>query len=201
MPVTTYHSGGFSSDGLYQRAEAPCVTTYQALFNGKTRFSSDDISAVIFDDAHTAEHILRDQFSLNVARPEMEEAYSQIVALFQPYHQSIGAATTYAEVSERESSRLFWVPPFEVRRNVEELRRILLTANLGQHTSTMFSWEHIRDHEDLCCLLISGSEVTLTPPTVPVSTLPYFRRDVRACLFIGNAKCTRRLCSGIRPRA
>ena len=60
-----------------------------------------------------------------------------------------------------------------------ELRRILLAANLGQHRRTMFSWEHIRDHEDLCCLLISSSEVTLTPPTVPVSALPYFNQDVR----------------------
>ena len=179
LPVTTYYGPAFSTDGQYQRAEAPCVTTYQALFNGKTRFASDDLSAVVFDDAHTAEHILRDQFSLNVTRAEMEEAYSQIVALFQPYHQSIGSATSYAEAIEGRSSHLFWVPPFEVRRNVEELRRILLSAKLGQHLSTMFSWEHIRDHEDLCCLLISSSEVTLTPPTVPVSTLPYFSQDVR----------------------
>ena len=179
LPVATYHSRMFSPDGLYQQAEGPCITTYQALFNGKTRFSADDISAVIFDDAHTAEHILRDQFSLNITRSGMAEAYWQIVALFQPYHQSVGSATSYAEVTEGESSRLFWVPPYEVRRNVEELRRILLAADLGRHTSTMFSWEHIRDHEDLCCLLISGSEVTLTPPTVPVSTLPYFSSDVR----------------------
>ena len=179
LPVTTYHSREFSPDGLYQRAEAPCVTTYQALFNGRSRFSSDDISAVIFDDAHTAEHILRDQFSLSIARSEMEEAYWQIVALFQPYHQSVGSASTYAEVTEGESSAIFWVPPFEVRRNVEELRRTLLAADLSQHISTMFPWEHIRDHEDLCCLLISNSEVTLTPSTVPVSTLPYFSQDVR----------------------
>ena len=179
LPVTTYYGNQFSPDRRYQRAEAPCVTTYQALFNGKTRFASDDISAVIFDDAHTAEHLLRDQFSLSVTRSDMEDAYSQIVALFQPYHQAVGSATSYSEVTDGESSRLFWVPPFEVWRNLEELRRILLAANLSQHVRTMFSWEHIRDHEDLCCLLISNSEVTLTPPTVPVSTLPYFSRAVR----------------------
>ncbi len=179
LPVTTYYGSEFSRDGQYRRAEAPCVTTYQALFNGKTRFASDDISAVIFDDAHAAEHILRDQFSLNITRRDMEEAYSQIAALFQPYHQSVGPATSYAEAIRGGSSRLFWVPPFEVRRNFEELRHILLAANLGQHRETMFSWEHIRDHEDLCCLLISSSEVTLTPSTVPVSTLPYFSQDVR----------------------
>ena len=38
------------------------MTTYQALFNGWSRFRSDDIAAVIFDDAPTADQILRDQF-------------------------------------------------------------------------------------------------------------------------------------------
>ena len=180
LPVTTYYSSEFSPDGQYQRAEAPCVTTYQALFTGWTRFASDDISAVVFDDAHTAEHILRDQFSLNITRSDMGEAYSKIAALFQPYHQSFGsAATSYAEATEGRTSGLFWVPPFEVLANIEGLRRILLEANLGQHIKTKFSWEHIRDHEELCCLLISNSEVTLTPSTVPVSTLPYFSQEVR----------------------
>ena len=179
LPVATYHGGEFLPDGLYQRAEGPCVTTYQALFNGKTRFASDDISAVIFDDAHTVEHILRDQFSLIIKRSEMREAHTQIASLFYPYHQSVGTATSYREAIEGKSSRLFWVPPFEVHRNLEDLRRILIEANLSQATETMFAWEHIRDHEGLCCLLISGSEITFTPPTVPVSTLPYFSHDIR----------------------
>ena len=36
-----------------------------------------------------------------------------------------------------------------------------------------------RDHEDLCCLLISSAEVLITPPVVPTSTLPYFRSGCR----------------------
>ncbi len=179
LPATTYYHGKFSPDGLYHRAEAPCVTTYQALFNGKTRFRSGDVAAVIFDDAHTAEHILRDQFSLSIARAELTETYEQIVALFRPYHDSVGLESSYAEVSSGESSSQFFAHPSEVRRNVRELRRLLLSANLREPLSTMFSWEHIRDHEDLCCLLISDKEVTLTPPVVPVSTLPYFNKGVR----------------------
>ncbi len=57
LPVTTYHQQQFSSDNLYQRAEAPCVTTYQALFNGRTRFRQHDIAAVVFDDAHTVDNM------------------------------------------------------------------------------------------------------------------------------------------------
>ena len=178
LPVTKYHSGDFSSD-LYFRAEAPCVTTYHALFNGKTRFRADEIVAAVFDDAHTAEHILRDQFSLTISRKEFPDAYQQIVSLFHQFHSSAGLATSFAELSSSKPSQQFFVPPFELRRNVGELRRILLQADLSKSISTMFSWEYIQNHEDLCCLLMSDDMITLTPPVVPVSTLPYFNKGVR----------------------
>ncbi|WP_419652234.1 hypothetical protein, partial [Thiolapillus sp.] len=37
LDVTTYFRSDFSND-LFTRGEAPCITTYQALFNGKSRF-------------------------------------------------------------------------------------------------------------------------------------------------------------------
>lgn len=178
LDVTTYHSGHFSDDA-YQRGTAPCVTTYQALFNGKTIFKSQDVAAVVFDDAHTAELVLRDQFSLDISRNTMPNTYSAIVNLFRSYHQEIGRESSYAELRNGRSQRLFMIPPFEVRRNVSEIRRIFLEAELDRSTETMFAWEHIRDHEDLCCLMVSNTAVTLTPPTVPISSLPYFNRGVR----------------------
>ena len=179
LPVATYYRGRFSNGELYYRAEAPCVTTYQALFNGRSRFRSDDIAAVILDDAHTADQILRAQFSLSITRNELTETFDQILALFRPYHNAIGLATSYAEVVKGESSREYLVPPFEIQSNLAELRRLLLQAGLSEPTSTMFAWEYIRDREDLCCLLISNNEVTLTPPVVPVLSLPYFWDGVR----------------------
>ena len=179
LPAATYFRQRFSQGELYHRAEAPCVTTYQALFNGRSRFGQDDIAAVIFDDAHTADQILRNQFSLSIARHELAATFDQILALFQPYHNAVGLASSYAEVVSGVDSHEFLVPPFEVQRNATELRRLLLEAGLGECRSTMFAWEFIRDHEDLCCLLITNNEVTLTPPVVPVSALPYFRSGVR----------------------
>lgn len=179
LPVTTYVGGTFSGDGLYQRAEAPCITTYQALFNGRTRFANDDLAAVVFDDAHTAEHILRDQFSLSINRHQLSSMYEAIWTLFQPYHERVGLGTSYSEMLDGNSQRQFFVPPSQVHHEVNELRRLLVNASLNQHQGTMFTWEHIRDHEDLCCLLISEDEITLTPLSVPVSTLPYFNDAVK----------------------
>ena len=179
IDVATYHGREFINEDAYYRAISPCVTTYQALFNGKTRFRYDDLSAVIFDDAHTADNVLRDQFSLRIRRSLFPDTYNELAALFSEYHRSVGRASSYSEVANGTSTRLFLMPPFEVRRHAQEIRRILAEAPLGENLETMFAWEHIIDHEELCCWLVSNHEITVTPPMVPVSTLPYFRKGIR----------------------
>ena len=188
LPVTTYYRGKFSQDGLYQRAAAPCITTYQALFNGRSRFISDDLAAVIFDDAHTVENILRDQFSLRIDRDELPTTYNDISGLFQSYYNTIGLASTYEEMLSKNYYSHLFVPPFEVKRNITAIRKVMLDSGLHNVNSTKFSWEHIRDHEDLCCLLISGNDIIFTPPIVPVQTLPYFDDTVRRVYLSATLK-------------
>ena len=177
--VATYVRSEFEGGDAYFRADCPCITTYQALFNGKTIFRDHDLSAVIFDDAHTADQMLRDQFSLRISRDSFPNTYNELSALFAPYHTSTDRASTYAEICRGDSSRLLMIPPFEVTRHAQEIRRILSDAQLDGSNETKFAREHTIDHEDLCCWLISSREITLTPLSVPVSTLPYFSHDVR----------------------
>src|SRR5436190_7359140 len=63
LDVTTYFRGDFNNN-LYHQRSATCITTYHALFNGKSRFFHEGVVGAVFDDAHTAEHLLRDQFTL-----------------------------------------------------------------------------------------------------------------------------------------
>lgn len=178
LNVTTYFHGEFSNNS-FTRGEAPCITTYQALFNGHSKFFREPVAAVIFDDAHAAEHLLRDHFSLRIAREDFAATYSAIVSMYKPYHQLIGRASSYEELVDPNSRRFFLIPPFEIQKQLEELRRILHAARFPENQDTTFAWEHLKDHIDLCCILISGSEITVTPPFVPVLTLPYFRKGVR----------------------
>ncbi len=178
LNVTTYYRGEYSND-LFNRCEVPCVTTYQALFNGRSVFFREQLSAIVFDDAHTAEHLLRDHFSLRISSSTLQNIYSQIVALFRDYHEMIGKAGSYAELDDSQSRRLFLIPPFEIYRKQGELTRILQEARFQDNPNTTFVWEHIKDHIDICCILISGSDVTITPPFIPILSLPYFERGLR----------------------
>lgn len=179
LKVTTYLEGRFSND-RFQRGTAPCITTYHALFNGRSRFFHEELDAVIFDDAHTAGHILRSQFSLSIKRNDWPGLFNQLVQLYRPYftriRQGVGYDETY-EQSDAGTSR--FVPPFTVRRDLAELERLLRGAGLDQSVETMFAWRHLQDHLDQCAVFVSGTEVTFTPPVVPVRTLPYFRQGVR----------------------
>ena len=178
LDVTTYFRREFSNRS-YHRGDAACVTTYQALFNGKSRFPSEEPTAIIFDDAHAAEHLLRDHFSLQIERKQFPDLYSQIVALFQPYHQRIARAMSYGELESGNSGELFLVPPFEVGANAAEFQRVLHVGNFSEQIETMFAWEYIRDREDICCVLISDTAVTITPAFLPTRHLYYFQESIR----------------------
>ena len=178
LDVTTYFRGGYSND-LYHLNEVPCVTSYHALFNGRSVFFREQIAAVVFDDAHVAEHLIRDQFSLRIERTDFSDVYKEIIELFKEYHQRVGLTGSYEELTDPSCHRLFLVPPFEIHRHFAELHRILRDASLASNENTAFAWEHLKDRIDLCCTLISGSTITITPPFIPVRTLKYFQGLVR----------------------
>jgi len=179
LDVTTYIGGAFSND-LYRQGAAPCLTTYQALFNGRSRFFREDLSAVVFDDAHTAGHLLRDQFTLRLSRDAFLDAFTRIVHLYRPYFDRIGKDTGYIETYEQLDSNTSWfIPPFAVKSHLAELQRILREASLREERETMFAWAYLRDHLDLCTIFVSGTGLSITPPVVPTATLPYFGDSVR----------------------
>ncbi|MEO7100060.1 MAG: DEAD/DEAH box helicase family protein [Luteolibacter sp.] len=178
LEATTYFSKEFSNQ-LYTQGKAPCITTYQALFNGKSRFKREEISAIIFDDAHTAENVLRDQFTLSITYSGFPTAYTQLLAEFRDYFHGAGQVSTFEEIAEQNSPRLLIVPPFEVKKHFESILAVLREADLTKNTDTLFAWEHLKDHLDLCCYIFSGGALTITPPFIPVRTLPYFQGTTR----------------------
>lgn len=181
LDTTTYFKQDFNNT-LYQRCLAPCITTYQAAFNGKSRFFKDQYRpiAIIFDDAHTAEHLLRDQFTLCIKRDKFSQLFSRIFELFRSYHEKIGSGVGYTETEKNQEYNSYWlIPPFALYEQHNELKRLLIEEELGKNIDTMFAWEYLKDKIDLCTLFISGVEITITPPVVPIHDLPYFSQSIR----------------------
>jgi len=178
LKVTTYHSKKFSND-LFHKGEAVCLTTYQALFNSKSIFTREELSAVIFDDAHTAEGMIKDHFSLNINRKYLGGLYTSLVEQFRPYYKAVGRSGSFEEILTGENNKVELLPPFEILKNVAEIQRLLIKANIPNDINTTFAWEYLKDHLDLCAYLISSSTIQIIPPIIPVSNLAYFQKGIR----------------------
>jgi hypothetical protein len=178
LQTTTYAKSQFSNQ-LATAGEAICITTYQALFNGKSIFARREIAGIVFDDAHTAEHMLRDQFTIHIAKASNSSLYSAVCNEFAQYHRDTGRATSFEDIIGGRSNALLMVPPFEVRRSFETIRKLLRDSSVPNDPKTLFAWEHLKDKIDLCAFLIGPNEVAITPPFLPAKGLPYFSNEIR----------------------
>lgn len=176
--VTTYFQNVFSND-LFEQNKAVCITTYQALFNGKSKFFNEEIDAIIFDDAHTAEGMIKNHFSLEIKYDGQRALYEALCGLFHSYYKSVGRQATFNEILSGENGSVEYVPPFEILRHSAEVRRIFDEAGANKDKDLLFSWEHIKNHLDLCAYFISTGSIQIIPPFIPVTTLPYFQKGVR----------------------
>lgn len=178
LQASTYYQGRFDNT-LYHEGKAPCITTYHALFNGKSVFFREDLAAIVFDDAHSAEHLLRDHFSLRITAQGNRALYDSILGLLQGCFHAIGKQATFSELQSGRSDAVLLGPPSELHGHSGELSRLLLEGRLDQDKETMFAWAHLKDQLDVCAVLVSAGAVTFTPPFVPVRALRYFRGSTR----------------------
>jgi tetratricopeptide (TPR) repeat protein len=179
LEVTTYFKGSFNNH-LYQQGLAPCITTYQALFNGKSIFYRDNLAAIIFDDAHTAEHLIRDHFTLRISRSSFPDLFIKLSELFRAYYDRIGNSVGYAEMLNKQiPTSPYFIPPFALNEQITEVQRYLRDEELYNNPETLFAWEHLKDHIDLCACFIENSEISFTPVVIPINTLPYFKTQTR----------------------
>lgn len=161
------------------------VCTYQALFNGRSRFgvrggnAQDSISAaaIIFDDAHVAYTAVRNAFTLRVSREEHGEDYAHLTGIFRHDFQSLNRLGTFDDtVNGREHGVLevpYWSWKAKAGRVSEYLRE--------RADRYPFEWTLVRDAFDYSHCLISDKAFVITPIFPLVDLLPTF------------AECSRRV--------
>ena len=138
------------------------------------------MEAVIFDDAHAATNIIREQFTLTIAKKKYPAVYATVAAAFTEHLRESGSDLAFREAVEINDWRTRWfVPPFVIRRHSGAIENFLLDANLQNDTTQKFPWAYVADKLHICACFMSSIEVWFTPPVVPVRTLPYFRSGVR----------------------
>lgn len=154
-----------------------CVTNYATLFNGKSIFRNEDIDALVFDDAHVAENVIRGQFTLRILRDH--EAFGRILHLFRKHFVNSSQAERFEDIAEGRFTSVLFVPMFVVWENAQELRMTLLEFGVDSDNKTLFAWAHLKEHLNHCAIVADGSGLEITPVVLPLSQLNYFQEGVR----------------------
>lgn len=177
IQTSARYDGQWHNQESFQSAESICVTNYAAVFNGFSTFRDKGIAGLVFDDAHVAESLIRDQFTLKI--PSDWDAFDKVVALFRPHFANSIGASKLQDIEEDSPTALLFVPMFVVWKHAQELRTLLLEEQIDKQDSTKYVWNHLADHLSHCCVLVSSEGIEISPPVVPLHTLPCFDEGVR----------------------
>ena len=174
-PTTRTH--GSFSDNRFQTGDSFCITTYQAIYHPFSPFQKAlQPEALIFDDAHTSEGYLRDAYTFTIERRRHPAAIAELLKIVEPAFQEINRGEALRDLSDDErSSSILLVPPYFVYTRRDQITGVVREISRGKDNEDMrFKWGAIADHIQHCAITISRNVIEISPPFLPITTLPYF---------------------------
>lgn len=167
---------GVPLDDDFVNGSAVMVATYNALFNGRSKFGlrgeakAISASAVILDDAHAAFSVVRDSFTLNIDRTADEELYDSVASEFRESFKDIDRLGTFDDIISGGENSVLEVPYWAWHEKNDLIRRYV-----SAHKERFpLVWPLLRDRLHLCHALLSRNNFTITPILPFVDIFPTF---------------------------
>ncbi|MBL8820508.1 MAG: DEAD/DEAH box helicase [Planctomyces sp.] len=172
---------GQDLDEDFVNGNAIMVATYNALFNGKSKFRlrgaghPQSVSAVILDDAHVSFSVVRDSFTLQVSSTESRERYNSLTSLFRRAFKEADRLGTFDDVVGGGEYAVLEVPYWAWHEQIDAVRE-QLRSDADKYP---FEWPVLRDELHLCHALISRDAFSITPIVPLVNAFPTFAEATR----------------------
>ncbi len=173
-------AGGFSNDG-YQTGKCFCITTYQALLQPYTAFRTDlEPKAIIFDDAHVAESIIRNFFTLSLSKKDYPKAYEELAKLFRGSFEQYHYKQGFVDITSGAAPGSILVPFVESWKNAEQIAAIVTALKPRDDDKLKYVWGYLRDRLKYCAVIFSDGGIEITPPFLPSRAIRFLERpDLR----------------------
>ena len=169
----------FSND-LFETGKAFCITTYAALFNGYSALRRRHFpGAIIFDDAHVAENLLRDAFTIQIDSRAHADLFNEIAELFRPHFEELGISGQYENTLDLSNYSTSFVAPNGLYSRRIRLLEILRRHNVKNNNDFKYQFAWLEDHLNACAAIFRRGVFELTPPFLPSQALDIFGRKVR----------------------
>ena len=179
IDYSTRTRGEFSND-LFETGKAFCITTYAALFNGYSIFLAKFFpGAIIFDDAHVAEGLLRGAFTLRITQWDHEELSGDISELFRPHFDELGIPGQFQDSLDSACQSTSFVAPHGLYQRRQRLLDVFRKHKIKDANSFKFTFAWLEDHINACTAIFSRGVFELSPPFLPSLALNYFDRPIK----------------------
>jgi hypothetical protein len=180
IDFTTRVGSSFSND-LFETGKAFCITNYHSILNGFSSLRRKHFpEAIIFDDAHVAESMMRSAYTLRFAKHDHKDLFNQIAAMYTPHFQELGAEARLADAcTELLMASSLLVPPQISIRTGAQLEALLRSGGVLDDANLKFAFAHLKDKFDKCAVVISNGIIEITPPFLPALSMDIFAQRVR----------------------
>lgn len=180
IPAVPYERGKPLNDD-FVNGNAIMVATYNALFNGRSKFGRRGegqplgVSALILDDAHVAFSAVRECFTLNIKSDDDRPQYESSVDLFRRAFKDTDRLGTFDDTVSGLNYGILEVPYWAWHEQLDSVRE-QLRSNTEKYALV---WPLLRDQLHLCHALISRDAFTITPILPFVNDFPTFSDTLR----------------------
>jgi replicative superfamily II helicase len=172
-----YETGGNPLPEDFLAARKVLIGTYQALFNGRSKFGVlgtgkeiINLGAVILDDAHVSYSRVREAFTLYVNKNQYPEKYNHLVSIFRNDFEKAGKIGTFTDtITSREKYSVLEIPYWSWKSQLQQVYEYL-RKNADEDFT--FVWPFIRDSYEYSHALISSDNFVITPYFPLVDLLP-----------------------------
>ncbi|MGG6895877.1 DEAD/DEAH box helicase family protein [Rhizobium sp. BR 315] len=177
---STRTGGAFDND-LFETGKAFCITTYAALFSSLTPFRGEKApAAILFDDAHVAERMIRDAFTINVQKRFHPDLFQELVAILRPEFDNVGKLAHLNFVLDDIGLRsVTMAPPASTYRNAHVIREAFKRHEYRKKPDLMFGVIQLFEHLQFCSVFISSDQIEITPPFIPTGNYDFLQKGVR----------------------
>lgn len=175
IPAVGYQSGQPINDEFIN-SNAIMVSTYKALFNGKSKFGLRGagqplkVSAIVLDDAHVAFSVVRESFTIEIKSEDDRDRYESLVGIFRRTFKEIDKLGKFDDIVSGSEYGALEVPYWAWREQLDAVREQLKSSS----DNFEFEWPLLRDYLHMCHALITRNKFTITPILPFVNAFPTF---------------------------
>lgn len=180
LQYTTRVRQEFSND-LFETDSAFCITTYQALFTANTTFNKDKSPAgIIFDDAHVAERMIRDSFTLSISKDDHPNLFQDIIEIVRPEFDRLNKNAHLNFILEQLGQQsVTMCPPATAYRSKDQIIEAIKRVKDWRKSDLFFPAIRLWENLGTCAIFISGSSIEITPPFIPTGVFDFLGKGVR----------------------